>query len=417
MLTQAPKGTQDVLPQQSFRWQAVEEIMRQVCALRGYREVRTPVFEHTELFLRGVGDTTDVVQKEMYTFTDRDGRSLSLRPEGTAGVARSVIENGLYAGAMPLKLYYLTNFFRYEKPQAGRSREFFQFGTELYGADGPEGDAEVITLADRVLRRLGLKSCALRINSIGCADCRPAYREALVEYFRAHEPELCPTCRERLETNPLRILDCKSPVCAAIAAGAPKTVEYLCGHCRDHFTRLQKLLDCCGIPFAVDPRIVRGLDYYTGTVFEFISEGIGAQGTVCGGGRYGGLLSELGGPDMSGVGFGMGLTRLLLAMQAEGALPALDGGPQVYLAPIGDDERGKAFALTAELRALGVRAETDLVGRSLKAQMKYADKLGAQNTIVLGTDELSAGECTLLHMATGEKKRIPLSAPSIAENL
>ena len=417
LLTQAPRGTQDVLPQEAAAWQAVERVMRSEAELHGFGEVRTPVFEHTELFQRGVGDTTDIVQKEMYTFTDRDGRSLSLRPEGTAGVARSVIENGLYAGAMPLKLYYLTNFFRYEKPQAGRSREFFQFGTELYGADGPEGDAEVITLADRVLRRLGLKSCALRINSIGCADCRPAYREALIEYFRAHEPELCPTCRERLETNPLRILDCKSPVCAAIAAGAPKTVDYLCGHCRDHFTRLQKLLDCCGIPFAVDPRIVRGLDYYTGTVFEFISEGIGAQGTVCGGGRYGGLLSELGGPDMSGVGFGMGLTRLLLAMQAEGALPALDGGPQVYLAPIGDDERGKAFALTAELRALGVRAETDLVGRSLKAQMKYADKLGAQNTIVLGTDELSAGECTLLHMATGEKKRIPLSAPSIAENL
>ena len=413
----APRGTQDILPSQSYKWRFVEDLVTEVSLLYGFKQIRFPTFEHTELFTRSVGDTTDVVQKEMYTFTDRDGRSLSLRPEGTAGVARSVIENGLYAGAMPLKLYYLTNFFRYEKPQAGRSREFFQFGTELYGADGPEGDAEVITLADRVLRRLGLKSCALRINSIGCADCRPAYREALVEYFRAHEPELCPTCRERLETNPLRILDCKSPVCAAIAAGAPKTVEYLCGHCRDHFTRLQKLLDCCGIPFAVDPRIVRGLDYYTGTVFEFISEGIGAQGTVCGGGRYGGLLSELGGPDMSGVGFGMGLTRLLLAMQAEGALPALDGGPQVYLAPIGDDERGKAFALTAELRALGVRAETDLVGRSLKAQMKYADKLGAQNTIVLGTDELSAGECTLLHMATGEKKRIPLSAPSIAENL
>ena len=405
-----PRGTLDILPAETRAWRYVEDMIRKEAAASGFEEIRFPTFESTELFDRGVGGTTDIVQKEMYTFTDRDGRSLSLRPEGTAGVARSVIENGLYAGAMPLKLYYLTNFFRYEKPQAGRSREFFQFGTELYGADGPEGDAEVITLADRVLRRLGLKSCALRINSIGCADCRPAYREALVEYFRAHEPELCPTCRERLETNPLRILDCKSPVCAAIAAGAPKTVEYLCGHCRDHFTRLQKLLDCCGIPFAVDPRIVRGLDYYTGTVFEFISEGIGAQGTVCGGGRYGGLLSELGG-------FGMGLTRLLLAMQAEGALPALDGGPQVYLAPIGDDERGKAFALTAELRALGVRAETDLVGRSLKAQMKYADKLGAQNTIVLGTDELSAGECTLLHMATGEKKRIPLSAPSIAENL
>ena len=412
-----PRGTLDILPAETRAWRYVEDMIRKEAAASGFEEIRFPTFESTELFDRGVGGTTDIVQKEMYTFTDRDGRSLSLRPEGTAGVARSVIENGLYAGAMPLKLYYLTNFFRYEKPQAGRSREFFQFGTELYGADGPEGDAEVITLADRVLRRLGLKSCALRINSIGCADCRPAYREALVEYFRAHEPELCPTCRERLETNPLRILDCKSPVCAAIAAGAPKTVDYLCGHCRDHFTRLQKLLDCCGIPFAVDPRIVRGLDYYTGTVFEFISEGIGAQGTVCGGGRYGGLLSELGGPDMSGVGFGMGLTRLLLAMQAEGALPALDGGPQVYLAPIGDDERGKAFALTAELRALGVRAETDLVGRSLKAQMKYADKLGAQNTIVLGTDELSAGECTLLHMATGEKKRIPLSAPSIAENL
>lgn len=416
-LTNAPRGTQDVLPPASGKWQYLEETARDVAALWGFGEIRIPTFEHTELFSRSVGDTTDVVQKEMYTFNDKAGRSITLRPEGTAGVMRAILQNGMLGGALPLKLCYLVNCFRYEKPQAGRLREFHQFGVEMAGAASHVADAQVIGVAKAVFDALGVTGLRLELNSIGCPECRARYHEALKAYFASHLGELCETCRDRLERNPMRILDCKSPVCSAIAKDAPKVLDYICGDCRAHFEGLKKDLDAMGVAYTVNPTIVRGLDYYTRTVFEFVATGIGAQGTVCGGGRYGGLLSELGGPDMSGVGFGMGLTRLLLAMQAEGALPALDGGPQVYLAPIGDDERGKAFALTAELRALGVRAETDLVGRSLKAQMKYADKLGAQNTIVLGTDELSAGECTLLHMATGEKKRIPLSAPSIAENL
>lgn len=413
----APKGTADILPRDSYKWQYLEGKIRDICARFNFSEIRTPVFEHTEVFERGVGDTTDVVSKEMYTFTDKGGRSVTLRPEGTAGVVRAFLENGLFNEPMPAKLYYLINCFRYEKPQKGRLRQFSQFGIELFGATSPAADAMVISLPYTIFKEIGIGDIELKINSIGCKTCRAEYRRALTAYFEDKKDSLCATCNDRLYKNPMRILDCKSEICREISAGAPKILDYLCDDCRAHFDSVKSLLNCMNIGYTVDPYIVRGLDYYNRTVFEFVSSNIGAQGTVCGGGRYGGLLAELGGPDMSGVGFGMGLTRLLLAMEAEGALPALDGGPQVYLAPIGNDERGRAFALAAELRAQGVRAETDLVGRSLKAQMKYADKLGAQHTVVLGTDELSAGECTLLCMATGEKKRIPLSASSIAENL
>ena len=405
-----PRGTLDILPAETRAWRYAEDIIRREAAASGFEEIRFPTFESTELFDRGVGGTTDIVQKEMYTFTDRDGRSLSLRPEGTAGVARSVIENGLYAGAMPLKLYYLTNFFRYEKPQAGRSREFFQFGTELYGADGPEGDAEVIALADRVLRRLGLQSCALNLNSIGCADCRPAYRAALVDYFRAHESELCPTCRERLETNPLRILDCKSPICAGIAAGAPKTVDYLCGHCRDHFTQLQALLSGCGIAFTVNPRIVRGLDYYTGTVFEFISSGIGAQGTVCGGGRYDDLTGIFGMPDTSGVGISFGADRIYDVMVGLELFPEeVNFSTKVLFVNLGADEEAASLGLLRVLRDAGVAAEIYPEKGKMKKQMEYANRRSIPYVAIVGSDELARQTVTLKDMRTGEQRQVPFA--------
>ena len=288
---QKPKGTLDILPSDIGVWQYIEKNVRETADLFGFSEIRMPTFEATELFCRGVGDTTDVVGKEMYTFIDKDGSSLSLRPEGTAGVARSVIENGLYAGAMPLKLFYLSNFFRREKPQAGRSREFWQFGTELYGSSSPEADAQVILLAHSLFKKLGLTKVTLRINSIGCPECRPGYRKALLEYFSGYEKDLCDTCKERLQKNPLRVLDCKSPICSGIAKDAPKTLEHLCQGCESHFEKLKALLDKCGVEYIVDPSIVRGLDYYTGTVFEFTVDSIGAQSTVCGGGRFGDPLS------------------------------------------------------------------------------------------------------------------------------
>ncbi len=327
-MIQKIKGTMDILPEEAVTFRHLENIMREEAANYGFGEIRTPTFEWTELFVRGVGDTTDVVQKEMYTFADRDEeRSITLRPEGTAGVVRALIENGKHADTMPQKFYYLVNCFRHEKPQAGRSREFFQFGTEMFGASDPASDATVIALAASVLRRIGLRSIRLHINSIGCASCRPAYREALVRHFSAHREELCDTCRDRLERNPLRLLDCKSPICSAIAAKAPRTVDHLCPDCRTHFDTLTKTLDRMGIEYVIDPAIVRGLDYYTRTVFEFIAEGIGAQSTVCGGGRYDGLVSSLGGPELPGIGFGMGITRVILAMQAEGILPPAAPAP------------------------------------------------------------------------------------------
>ena len=398
-----PRGTLDILPAETRAWRYAEDIIRREAAASGFEEIRFPTFESTELFDRGVGGTTDIVQKEMYTFTDRDGRSLSLRPEGTAGVARSVIENGLYAGAMPLKLYYLTNFFRYEKPQAGRSREFFQFGTELYGADGPEGDAEVIALADRVLRRLGLQSCALNLNSIGCADCRPAYRAALVDYFRAHESELCPTCRERLETNPLRILDCKSPICAGIAADAPKTVDYLCGHCRDHFTQLQALLSGCGIAFTVNPRIVRGLDYYSHTVFELVTDKLGAQGTVLAGGRYDGLVEQMGGGKVAGIGWACGVERLSMLLEADVSLPR-----PVAVIPVTEDVNLQAVEIAYRLRKAGFSVDQSY-GGNMKKRMIKANKANAFAAVIVGPDELANGEVTVKNLDSGEQKTVALN--------
>ncbi len=414
---QKPKGTLDILPSESGVWLYVEDKIRRQAELAGFRLIRFPTFEATELFNRGVGGTTDIVQKEMYTFIDKDGSSLTLRPEGTACVARSMLENGLYAGAMPIRLYYLANFFRRERPQAGRSREFWQFGVELYGSAGAEADASVILLAYNVFKDLGLKNVKLRINSIGCPECRPSYREALKKHFERNRDELCPTCKDRLETNPLRILDCKSPVCRKIAEGAPRTVDYLCDDCKAHFEKLKTLLDDCGISCEIDTNIVRGLDYYTKTVFEFINESIGAQSTVCGGGRYDGLMEELGGQPLPGVGFGMGITRLIQSLKDENLIPEIDSSADIYIAPLGDAAAKKAFVLAEGLRGKGIAAETDICSRSLKAQMKYADKTGAKFVLVLGDNEIAEGSAVLQNMRTGEKIKIDLSIESIIETV
>ena len=398
----------DILPEETPVWQYIEKTARSVAGRFGFSEIRFPTFESTELFARGVGDTTDVVQKEMYTFTDREGRSFTLRPEGTASVVRSLIENGRCSDTMPLRLYYLINCFRYEKPQAGRSREFFQFGTEVFGSASPLTDATIISLAHTLLSELGIGQGSLHINSIGCPACRPAYREALKGYFSAYTDTLCETCRSRLETNPMRILDCKSPVCREIAAGAPKTIDHLCPDCADHFAALKTYLTAEKIPFTVDTSIVRGLDYYTRTVFEFIAEGIGAQSTVCGGGRYDGLVRELGGPALPACGFAMGITRLILAMEASGVKIESDARPLLYIASMGEAAKAKALEIVAALRRRGISADCDIVGRSLKAQMKYADKIAARYTLLLGDNELAAGRAGLRRMADSTQTEIAL---------
>lgn len=406
---QKPKGTVDILPEETVIWHKMEEIIRDCTKNAGFREIRIPTFELSGVYKRGVGQTTDIVQKEMFTLSDRgDNTEMCLRPEGTAGVVRSVIENGLYNEAMPLKLYYIGPFFRYEKPQAGRSREFYQFGVEMFGAESAYADASVISLAAKVLHKIGVGT-SLHINSIGCPKCRPLYRQALVDYFEGKKEELCPTCRERLKTNPLRILDCKSPICSEIAAGAPKTIDYLCEDCGAHFDALQKSLTALEIPFTVDPKIVRGLDYYVRTVFEFISEDIGAQSTVCGGGRYDGLVEQLDGPKLCGIGFGMGLTRLALALKTlagEGKteLP-VNASPVLYIAPMGEKAAVYALAAVEKLRAKGIYAECDIASRSLKAQMKYADKIGAEYVLVVGDNELESGKALLKNMRDKEDRR------------
>ena len=396
----------DILPEEIPYWQFIEETARKTAAKYGFSEIRVPTFEVTELFQRGVGDTTDVVQKEMYTFTDRENRSLTLRPEGTAGVARAVLENGKLSDALPLKLYYLINCFRYEKPQAGRSREFFQFGAEMYGAAAASADASVIALADAIIKGIGIDSAALSINSIGCPECRPKYHEALVEYFKANEEKLCPTCRERLKTNPLRILDCKNPECIELSENAPKTIEHLCDECNAHFELLKASLGKMGIEYKVNPKIVRGLDYYTRAVFEFICDTIGAQSTICGGGRYDGLIEELDGPKTPGIGFAMGITRLILAMKAAGVEVKMPEGPTLYIAPMGDDAAAEALGITEKLRNLGIYAECDVCGRSLKAQMRYANKIGSKYTLIIGSSELESGVSQIKNMADGTQSEV-----------
>lgn len=420
-MIQKPKGTLDILPDEALLWQYAERIMRDTAEKYGFSETRFPTFESGALFKRGVGSTTDIVQKEMFTMPDRDGNELCLRPEGTACVVRSVIENGLHNEPMPLRLYYISNFFRYEKPQAGRSREFYQFGVEMFGAPTANADATVISIADTVLKKIGI-SHTLNINSIGCTECRPKYRQALVEYFSSHEEDLCPTCRERLKTNPLRILDCKSPICSAIAAKCPKTIDYLCSDCEEHFFALKATLDVMEIDYIVNPKIVRGLDYYVRTVFEFISDDIGAQSTVCGGGRYDGLVSELDGPPLCGIGFGLGLTRLVLAMKANAekgriTLPQ-KSTPKIYVATMGTNAEKYAMALVQKLRLDNIISDCDIVGRSLKAQMKYADKIGAEYALVIGDSELTSKTAQLKNLRNGDKLDVDIeNIQSIIKNL
>ena len=396
------KGFQDVLPQESYKWQFVESLVRETAALSGFREIRFPTVEYTGLFQRSVGDTTDVVQKEMYTFLDKGNRSVTLRPEGTAGTVRAVMQNGLLNDALPLRLSYITSCFRNENPQAGRLREFHQFGVEAFGTQSSSADVEVIGVAQQIFNRLGLKNITLEINSIGCPKCRPNYHKALKEYFEARKEELCPTCLERLEKNPLRILDCKSPVCKEIAKDAPLGIDYLCEECEEHFAGVKKRLEIMGIPYTVNPRIVRGLDYYTKTVFEFISHDLGAQSTVCGGGRYDGLIETMGGNSTPGLGFGMGLERLFLVMEAQHIEIPKPLVCQLYLGSIGEEASLKALELVELLRKDGYYAECDVMERSVKAQMKYANKIGAKLSAVIGDSELENQALVLKDMATGE---------------
>ncbi|MBR2956583.1 MAG: histidine--tRNA ligase [Clostridia bacterium] len=403
-----PKGTKDMLPSEAYKWHYVEETARKTAHSFGFKEIRTPVFEHTELFLRGVGETTDIVNKEMYTFEDKGGRSITLRPEGTAGAARSFIENGLAQNGLPLKTYYIASVFRYEKPQNGRLREHHQFGTEMFGSELPKADVEVISLAYTFLKNAGLKDIALNINSIGCKTCRAEFNKALKEYIGANLENMCATCKSRFDKNPLRILDCKEERCKVITAQAPRIIDYLCDDCKAHFEEVQKGLTALDIPFTVNPGIVRGLDYYTRTVFEFISTDIGAQGTVCGGGRYNHLIEEVGGKPTPAVGFGLGLERLLLVLENTGNMKAVEKGIDVYVAPLGDRAQAVSQSICQALRASGLSAETDLMGRSLKAQMKYADKIGAHYVAILGDDELDNQVATVKNMVEGQSKQVSI---------
>ena len=400
-----PKGTKDVLPQDSYKWQYVESTAREVAELFNLKEIRTPTFEHTELFQRGVGDTTDIVTKEMYTFKDKGDRSITLKPEGTAGAVRSFIESGLINGVLPAKMYYVTPAFRYERPQTGRLREFHQFGVEIFGAKSAQTDAEAVVMADTLLKKLGLH-VKLHINSIGCPTCRAAFNKALKDFFAPHLDELCYDCKSRYEKNPLRLLDCKEEACKKINADAPSILEYLCEDCAAHFEEFKACLTLAGVEYEIDPRIVRGLDYYTRSVFEFVSTSIGAQGTVCAGGRYDGLIAELGGNPMPAVGFAAGIERLLLVMEGTGVEIPKPASPTVYVAGMDADCRKKAFELAIALRKKGVFAEIDHMERSVKAQFKYADKIGAKYVAVIGGNELAEGRVNVKRMATGESESV-----------
>lgn len=397
----APKGTRDILPKEAARWEILENRIRALCRAYGYKEIRTPEFEHTDLFVRGVGDTTDIVQKEMYTFTHRGKESFSLKPEGTAPIVRAYIENGMGSDPQPVKLFYLTRCFRCENPQKGRQRQFNQFGIEAIGSASPAMDAEVISVAHTLFKQLGLDDISLEINSVGCPDCRKQYYDRLTAYLEKYKDALCGDCRARMEKNPMRVLDCKKESCKRLIADAPKMKDYLCGKCAEHFLQVQDYLSCAQIAFTVNPSIVRGLDYYTNTAFEFIAEkDLGAQATVCGGGRYDKLIGMLGGEDAPGVGFGMGIERLMLILEGRGFFSDGTESTNLYIAPIGDRASKIAFGLAAELRAGGLSVQTDMMQRSLKAQMKYADKINAEKVLIIGDDEIDKGSAPLRDMRT-----------------
>ena len=402
-----PKGMKDLLPSESHKWQYVEDVFRTLAETYGYKEIRTPMVESTELFARGIGDTTDVVQKEMYSFEKAD-RSLTLKPEGTAGVVRAFIENKLYAEGLPAKYYYITPCYRYEKMQKGRSREFHQFGIECFGASGMMADAEVIRIAYDVLTTLGIDDVKLKINSIGCPNCRAEYRKALQDFLRPNLDKLCDTCKSRFDRNPMRILDCKSPECQALVKGAPVMLDYLDEDCRNAFEELKSLLDAYGVPYEVDPGIVRGLDYYTKTAFEFVSDKLGSQSTVCGGGRYDKLIEQLGGPDTPGVGFGMGIERLMLILEASGFKFDPDKTSDLLICGLGEKAKIKAIELAEDLRGSGVSVMIDVMDRGLKAQFKYADRLNVPYVAVIGDDELAKGVVSLRDMKRSEQKEVPM---------
>lgn len=407
MAIQRPKGTQDFLPDETAKWQYLEETIRQVCREYGYQEIRTPIFEATELFQRGVGETTDIVNKEMYTFLDKGERSITLRPEGTASVCRAYVENKLYAGPQPIKLYYIGPMFRYERPQTGRYRQFHQFGVEVLGSEKPVVDAETIGLVWDLYRRLGLKNLEVHINSVGCPTCRAEHRKALQEFLAPRRQDLCRDCQERFERNPMRILDCKNPHCQEITQGAPTTADTLCEDCRSHFEELQELLKAAGVVFRVDPRLVRGLDYYRKTAFEVMVEDIGAQSAICGGGRYDGLVEQIGGPPTPGIGFAMGIERVLAAIEVQKAMPEHREHPFVVVAPLGSEAERKGFGLLQALRQARIPAGIDLLGRGLKAQLKNADRLGAKFVLLIGEEELKKEVLILRDLSLGEQKEVP----------
>ncbi|MEX5284363.1 histidine--tRNA ligase [Selenomonas sputigena] len=406
MLINGPRGTKDILPDTVAQWLYLEERIRDICRCYGYREIRTPIFEHTELFLRGIGETTDVVEKEMYTFPDRGGRSLTLRPENTASAVRSYLQNKLYAAESIVKLFYMGSMFRYDRPQAGRYREFHQFGVEALGEINPSVDVEIILLAIEFLRSLGLEALVLHLNSVGCPKCRPAYREKLQAFFRPEMAELCTDCQSRFARNPLRILDCKNEHCHALSQGAPRITDCLCDECKAHFDKVQSYLKELDVPFELDSNLVRGLDYYTKTAFEVQYTPLGAQSAVAGGGRYDGLVEEIGGDATPGIGFAIGLERVLLALEKQELLPEIEEYVDVFFVALGEAAEKTSFKLMQKVRAAGLAAAMDFAGRSLKAQMKQANKKKSRFVAILGEDEVKDTSITLKNMKTSEQKKI-----------
>ncbi len=409
MKINAPRGTNDILPPASLKWQYLEQEARELLDLYNYSEIRVPAFEYTELFQRGIGEATDIVEKEMYTFEDKSGRSLTLRPEGTASVVRSFLEHKLYGQAQPTKLYYMGPMFRYERPQSGRYRQFYQLGVEVFGSNDPAVDAEVIALGMNYLERLGLKELDVNINSIGCPDCRGKYVAELKKYLLAHKSELCPDCKRRLEKNTLRILDCKNRECSEIINEAPEITDYLCDDCDEHFEKVKKYLTTLAIDYVVDTRLVRGLDYYTNTAFEIKYSGLGAQDTIFGGGRYNGLAEEIGNRSVPGIGFAMGLERLLITLDKQEITLPIDRNIDLYITTIGENAKQEAFKYINLLRKNGLKTEMDYLGRSVKGQMKASDRMNASFTIILGDDELSSGKATIRNMETGEELEFKLN--------
>lgn len=409
MLTNAPRGTKDILPDSVGDWNYVEGEIRELCRRFGYSEIRTPIFEHTELFQRGIGEGTDVVDKEMYTFTDRGDRSITLRPENTASAVRAYLQNKLYAESNLVKLFYIGSMFRYDRPQAGRMREFHQFGVEALGEANPAVDAEVILLAMSLLEGLGLKDLELSINSVGCPKCRSKYRTMLQDFFRDKLDDLCEDCRSRFDRSPLRILDCKKDSDKPYMADAPKITDCLCEECSDHFAKLKEHLANAGISFQHDPRLVRGLDYYTKTAFEIKYPPLGAQSAVAGGGRYDGLIEEMGGSPTPAVGFATGLERLLLALESQNLLPEKSRSVDAYVVALGEAAQSEGFKLLNNLRRAGLSAAMDFAGRSMKAQMKQANKLGARYALILGDDEIAEGVVMLRSMSDSQQEKVPLA--------